>query len=366
VQNDGQSIEDQLSPMVGGNWASMVNTPLVPMFGAETHSGNQSGNNLEATALKLANWNLSNNTNGRVVLDDARKFRRASSTAKSESGDNNSAAVYGDDGEPLAANNLTPPRNTGNAAPFTGTFKAGSGNSTANGFLGNQSWSRTGQRSPVLSNVSPSRFGSNDSDPMANPGINFGMSPGGPLSANAMAAMGMNGMNMPPFNMFNGMNGLPNMSPINGLVGGMEGLALNPLQQAQIFAAQLAASGYNPAAFGVGGLQQQGGRGGRSGGRSPGKGSSSLNGRGDGSGGKDKEEDVDPAVLNDVPSWLRSLRLHKYTPNFEGMTWKDMVVMDEAALEAKGVAALGARRKLLKTFEVVRTKMGVEIPTNSS
>jgi len=73
-----------------------------------------------------------------------------------------------------------------------------------------------------------------------------------------------------------------------------------------------------------------------------------------------REEDVDPAVLTDIPAWLRSLRLHKYTPNFEGMKWQDMVMMDEAALEAKGVAALGARRKMMKTFEVVRKKMGIE------
>jgi hypothetical protein len=39
-----------------------------------------------------------------------------------------------------------------------------------------------------------------------------------------------------------------------------------------------------------------------------------------------------------------------------------MVLMDEAALEAKGVAALGARRKMLKTFELVRKKMGIEDP----
>ena len=71
------------------------------------------------------------------------------------------------------------------------------------------------------------------------------------------------------------------------------------------------------------------------------------------------EDEVDPALLNDVPAWLRSLRLHKYTPNFEGMNWRDMVVLDEAALEAKGVAALGARRKMLKTFEVVKAKMNV-------
>ncbi|KZV84768.1 hypothetical protein EXIGLDRAFT_623795, partial [Exidia glandulosa HHB12029] len=67
----------------------------------------------------------------------------------------------------------------------------------------------------------------------------------------------------------------------------------------------------------------------------------------------------DPQLLNDIPAWLRSLRLHKYTPNFEGMSWRDMVMLDEAALEAKGVAALGARRKMLKTFEIVRAKMGI-------
>ncbi|KAH9012279.1 hypothetical protein EDB85DRAFT_2159186 [Lactarius pseudohatsudake] len=52
-----------------------------------------------------------------------------------------------------------------------------------------------------------------------------------------------------------------------------------------------------------------------------------------------------------------------YTPNFEVMTWKVMVVMDEQALEAQGVTALGARRKILKTFEVVRKKMGIDDPT---
>ena len=46
-----------------------------------------------------------------------------------------------------------------------------------------------------------------------------------------------------------------------------------------------------------------------------------------------------------------------------GMSWKEMVLMDEQALEAQGVAALDARRKMLKTFEVVRSKMGIDDPT---
>ena len=74
-----------------------------------------------------------------------------------------------------------------------------------------------------------------------------------------------------------------------------------------------------------------------------------------------EEEVADLATLEDVPAWLRQLRLHKYTPNFETSHWKQMVVMDDKALEDKGVAALGARRKMLKTFELVRKKYGIKM-----
>lgn len=56
----------------------------------------------------------------------------------------------------------------------------------------------------------------------------------------------------------------------------------------------------------------------------------------------------------DVPAWLRSLRLHKYNPIFETMKWQDMLKMDDEALLGKGVAALGARRKLLKVFDQIK------------
>lgn len=86
------------------------------------------------------------------------------------------------------------------------------------------------------------------------------------------------------------------------------------------------------------------------------------------------------SLIGDIPAWLRSLRLHKYTPNFEGSNWKEMVMLDDAGLDAKGVNALGARRKLLKfvnfsrfpfkvadyrlrrVFEVVRMKSGMALP----
>lgn len=82
------------------------------------------------------------------------------------------------------------------------------------------------------------------------------------------------------------------------------------------------------------------------------------------SGAQAEEEVADISVLNDVPAWLRHLRLHKYTPNFEGSSWREMVMMDDRMLEEKGVAALGARRKMLKTFEAVRQKYGIEPPAN--
>lgn len=59
-------------------------------------------------------------------------------------------------------------------------------------------------------------------------------------------------------------------------------------------------------------------------------------------------------MIVDVPAWLRSLRLHKYNPIFETMKWQDMIRLNDEALSAKGVAALGARRKMLKVFDQVK------------
>lgn len=36
------------------------------------------------------------------------------------------------------------------------------------------------------------------------------------------------------------------------------------------------------------------------------------------------------------------------------MKWQDMIKLDDEQLSAKGVAALGARRKMLKVFEQVK------------
>lgn len=77
-------------------------------------------------------------------------------------------------------------------------------------------------------------------------------------------------------------------------------------------------------------------------------------------------EEFNPELLKDIPLWLRSLRLHKYTQCFDELTWQEMVVLDDATLEARGVAALGARRRLLRSFEQVRKEMGMEEPNSAT
>ncbi|KAJ8608956.1 hypothetical protein MRB53_039395 [Persea americana] len=60
------------------------------------------------------------------------------------------------------------------------------------------------------------------------------------------------------------------------------------------------------------------------------------------------EDPTDIELLKDIPNWLRGLRLHKYTDNLKDMDWRDLIMLDDAGLERKGVNALGARRKMTK------------------
>ncbi|KAJ2325139.1 Flap-structured DNA-binding and RNA-binding protein [Coemansia sp. RSA 2702] len=68
---------------------------------------------------------------------------------------------------------------------------------------------------------------------------------------------------------------------------------------------------------------------------------------------KPQPELADLELVKDIPAWLRSLRLHKYTECFAGMDWTSVVSLSDEQLQAKGVSALGARRKMLKVFEAV-------------
>jgi len=67
---------------------------------------------------------------------------------------------------------------------------------------------------------------------------------------------------------------------------------------------------------------------------------------------KPPEDPTDPSLLQDIPSWLRSLRLHKYTDNLKDYKWTELVELDDKGLEDRGVNALGARRKMLKVGQV--------------
>ncbi|KAA8642392.1 hypothetical protein EYZ11_006823 [Aspergillus tanneri] len=69
---------------------------------------------------------------------------------------------------------------------------------------------------------------------------------------------------------------------------------------------------------------------------------------------KPPEDPTDPGLLKDIPSWLRSLRLHKYTENLKDLKWTELVELNDKALEERGVNALGARNKMLKVFEQVK------------
>jgi hypothetical protein len=366
---------DTLSPAMGDSWASMVNTPLLPMF-QKTSTANNNGAGPTQT-VDLATAKLNDLYGGSVPrLDGPEKFRRASkghvpdvgSSGNSTAGGNPNNGVYGDDGDLIQ----------GQGQQAGGRVQGGSGRSLRNG--NGNTWS--GSHSPALSNNS-GRFGGSDDGNSAMAAAaqqqaalaGLGMGVGGfnlGLGSPALAGM-QNGLSMAQLAQLNGMNGI-NPFGVNMNMLGMANLnAMGLTAEAQLLAAQIAAAG---GGFGQPGLSTglgnfgglQGGIGGsgprngpgRSGGRSPGAGSNKGS---SGSGTKKDEDDFDPAVLNDVAGWLRTLRLHKYTPNFERMTWKDMVVMDEAALEAQGVAALGARRKMLKTFEIVRKKMGIDDPT---
>lgn len=59
-------------------------------------------------------------------------------------------------------------------------------------------------------------------------------------------------------------------------------------------------------------------------------------------------------LLEDVPAWLKKLRLHKYKSILEGYKWQEMIEFDDKKLEELGVSALGARNKLLKAFSIVK------------
>lgn len=338
----GDEGDQQLSPMPGGSWASMVNTPLIPIF-KDTRNPGQS---LDAAAQKLNDWTSTGGGNVPLISDPPKKFNRLSKGNVNDHEDPNQG--YGGGNQRNVSGGM------GGGMGGGGGMRNVSGpNGNLNAFGGQAGWG--GARSPALSNTS-GRF--SDDGSMNGLGMaGFGMGMGNP----GLAGMpGTGGFNMAAL----AAAGMAPVSPFNNMFN-VNNLAAMGVTPEQMLAMQMAAAGQlgqlgqpGLGAFGMG-LGQQGNMRGNRGGMSQRGGNTKSPGQRE----KKDDEDVDPKLLEDIPGWLRSLRLHKYTPNFENMNWRDMVMMDEAALEAKGVAALGARRKMLKTFEVVRAKMGMESPS---
>jgi len=264
-----------------GNWASMVNTPMVPSFNT-AGSTTQADMVANATAMKLAALSTVNN---RFALDDVRKYRRARSN--DGHGSNNQGP-------------LSPGMPGGNMP-------------SANVVMINEHGQILNREQVLALQVQQqsSAFGGGRSRP-SSPGL--AMHAGG---------FGQIGFSSPQNNGF--LTAYDGSSPL--LNNGMANLNLGQ--------------------FGMGG--------GHEGylsdhsdmvrGRSP---------RGRRGSSKPPEDPTDPSLLQDIPSWLRSLRLHKYTDNLKDMNWTELVELDEEALEARGVNALGARRKMLKVFEQVK------------
>lgn len=267
---DNTNLTNLLSPYQGsGNWASMVNTPMVPNFQAG-QTGREAEMVANATAMKLAALSTVNN---RIQFDDVRKFRRSRSTE----GNRNGATSPG-----------IPPAN------FIMTNEHGH--------------TLTPQQAAALQAQQIAALNGRRSRPNS-PGVMVtGAGPGG-FSAMNFA--------VPQNNAF--------LSAYDTTTAGLANLNL-----AQFGIAMPGAAGHEGYLSDHDHHQR---------GRSP---------RGRRGSSKPPEDPTDPSLLQDIPAWLRSLRLHKYTENLKDLKWQELIEFDDEGLEKRGVNALGARRKMLK------------------
>jgi hypothetical protein len=60
----------------------------------------------------------------------------------------------------------------------------------------------------------------------------------------------------------------------------------------------------------------------------------------------------------DIPLWLKTLRLHKYMPLFANRTYAEMLCLTEPELERIGVSAAGARKKILLSIQKLLNREG--------
>lgn len=359
-QNLANIAEAQLSPLLANpNWAAMMSTPLMSSFNGDGASGNADFGN--STSNWAASSYASNNSN--IVLDDAKKFRRQgrASDAGLDAANASSGSVQG-----ILSNMYDQSkRQNGSSQPplqQQPSSTLGSSNQAA-ALSAQQNWRNVNGLLNHAASPNLSQHGGLPGSPELGNLANLqaamqGMSSPQIAMANLLAAQQQIQQQMQlqqNLNMLNSMG----MSPMGVL--GMN----NQLQNQQMLSSPVL-GGLGVGMFSAPHLSGSGNS--NRDRRSPRPSDRSTFG-GDKKAappivpgcGTNPDEPVDMKLISDVPAWLRSLRLHKYTTNFETTDWRDMVVMDEAALEAKGVAALGARRKLLKVFENVRKHQNIPV-----
>lgn len=331
--NHNSLLDDSFSPMVG-NWASQVNTPLVPMFSEPEH---QSPNlDMSNANSKLASWGAQHQNAGNVAigkdpsvvqLDDAKKFRRSGRI-----GPNDNLAA------PMPGAGATGPRRTASGG-FGNPPASPSASSQQAALSAQANWRNTNGLSPNLGA---------GAGPMSAGGLNTGNMTPQEITSALMQQQSMMQAQLQIQQNLLMMNGL--MSPNMG--GGQQGGAgfnpMSPLMTAGSAGATWGAKPRSPRPSGGGNATPHGNK-------TP---SSANHVAGTGA---NPDEQVDLALIKDIPAWLRSLRLHKYTTTFEKYSWEDMIKMDDAALEKAGVSALGARRKLLKGRQ-----RWIDLPLNES
>ncbi|WWC86499.1 uncharacterized protein L201_001376 [Kwoniella dendrophila CBS 6074] len=326
-----EGLPHSQSPMTSpflnnGSWASMVNTPMVPGF-IDPKMDNLT------QALNMANLGLGNPN--KIPLEDARKFRRATPGTTSR----NVSGAYNDDGD------MINPRS--NQPGFNNTTSPLLGGGGLGGFA----------RSPVLDQFNALGGLGLGADPntLAGLGMNFANLPAVPGGLNAAQLMAMQQLQTAASFAQGGYGGgSPNLGVNNNQYNNNNHQSRNgnsnnrnnhnhPGRKSPMLGGN--ASAKNSPAVGSSGAGTSGGGGGAGGGA-----------------GVAGPDDVDQKVLEDTAGWLRVLRLHKYTPNFEKTSWKEMVEMNDQDLQDKGISAQGARTKFLKVFYNVRTKMDMPHP----
>jgi hypothetical protein len=62
--------------------------------------------------------------------------------------------------------------------------------------------------------------------------------------------------------------------------------------------------------------------------------------------------------LADVPSWLKSLRLHKYAQLFAQLSYEEMMALTEEQLAAHGVTK-GARHKIIISIRKLKERHNI-------